>query len=54
MDEQPLDPELRKRLAANGMRAGIVGPNVPDSLAELLKITDERPVQTEGMRLHAA
>ena len=40
VEEQPLAAELRQKLAQNGMRAGIVGPNVPDELAELLKLTD--------------
>jgi hypothetical protein len=42
VDEQPLPADLRQRLAQNGLRAGIVGPHVPDALAELLKVTDER------------
>jgi hypothetical protein len=42
VDEQPLDAELRKRLAANGVRAGFVGPHVPDRLAAALKVTDRR------------
>ncbi len=46
VDEQPLDPELRKRLAENGFRAGVLGPNVPADLAKLLKVTD-RPVAEE-------
>jgi hypothetical protein len=54
VNEQPLPPELRRDLALNGIRAGVVGPHVPDSLAEMLKITDERvlertivPLETE-------
>lgn len=42
VDEQSLPADLRRRLAANGMRAGIVGPNIPDSLAAVLKVTDQR------------
>jgi hypothetical protein len=42
VDEQPLPADLRVRLAANGMRAGLVGPNIPDSLAAALKVTDRR------------
>ena len=42
VDEQPLPAELRRRLAANGMRAGLVGPNVPGALAAVLKVTDRR------------
>ncbi|MEX0678325.1 MAG: hypothetical protein WD063_14685 [Pirellulales bacterium] len=42
VDEQPLPAELRRRLAANGMRAGLVGPNVPGALAAVLKVSDRR------------
>jgi hypothetical protein len=42
VDEQSLDALLRTRLAANGIRAGLVGPNIPDSLAQVLKVTDRR------------
>jgi hypothetical protein len=42
VDEQPLPADLRARLAQNGLRAGIVGNTVPDALAALLKVTDER------------
>ncbi|MBI3840233.1 MAG: hypothetical protein HY288_20110 [Planctomycetia bacterium] len=50
VDEQPLPADLRQRLAQNGLRAGIVGPHVPDALAELLKVTDER-ISTEERSL---
>ncbi len=43
VDEQSLPADLRRHLADNGFRAGIVGPNVPAELAEILKVTD-RPV----------
>jgi hypothetical protein len=42
VDEQPLGAELRRRLAANGMRAGVVGPEVPGVLAAALKVTGKR------------
>lgn len=42
VDEQPLPAELRQQLAQNGFRAGILGPSVPDALASLLKVTDDR------------
>ena len=42
VDEQPLPADLRARLAQNGLRAGVVGNTVPDALAALLKVTDER------------
>jgi hypothetical protein len=46
VDEQPLPPELRKKLAENGLRAGVVGSRVPDALAALLKVTD-KPISAE-------
>ncbi len=42
VDEQSLSPELRTRLARNGLRAGVMGARVPDALASLLKVTDQR------------
>jgi hypothetical protein len=42
VDEQPLGAEARRELAANGVRAGLVGPNVPGELAAALKVTDRR------------
>jgi hypothetical protein len=42
VDEQPLPADLRRKLAQNGLRAGIVGPSLPDALADLLKVTDQR------------
>lgn len=50
VDEQALPPDLRQRLAQNGLRAGIVGPNVPDALADLLQMTDE-PISAEERSL---
>jgi hypothetical protein len=46
VNEQPLSPELRKRLAQNGLRAGIASARVSDSLAALLKVTD-KPISVE-------
>lgn len=42
VDEQPLPAELRRGLAANGMRAGLVGPDIPGVLAAALKVSDRR------------
>jgi hypothetical protein len=47
VDEQPLPADLRMRLAANGMRAGLVGPNIPDSLVQALKVTDRRVAEDQ-------
>lgn len=41
IDEQRLPAELRRKLAENGIRAGVVGGNIPDDLAKLLTLTDE-------------
>ncbi len=53
VDEQQFDPELRRNLHANGVRAGVVGPHVPDALAELLKITDQRVAERSLVALDA-
>jgi hypothetical protein len=47
VDEEPLPAELRRQLAANGMRAGLVGPGVPGPLAAVLKVTDRRVDEEE-------
>ena len=47
IDEQRLPAELRRKLAANGFRAGIIGSHVPDDLARLLTLTD-KPHATES------
>src|SRR4051812_10422691 len=51
VDEQCLPAELRKKLAQNGFQAGVVGPNVPDVLAELLKVTDRQIPVEERTRM---
>jgi len=43
VDEQHLDSETRRQLARNGMRAGIVGTQIPDPLAQLMQLSD-RPL----------
>jgi hypothetical protein len=53
VDEQPFDPELRRNLHQNGIRAGVVGPHVPDMLAEMLKITDQRVAERSLVALDA-
>jgi hypothetical protein len=47
VDEQSLAADLRRELAANGVRAGLVGPNVPSELATVLKVTDRRIEENE-------
>jgi hypothetical protein len=41
IDEQSFPQETRRELAQNGIRAGIVGTQVPVELARLLTLTDE-------------
>ena len=47
IDEQSLPAELRQRMASNGLRAGLVGGQVPSRLAELMHLTDEPPPERE-------
>ncbi len=47
VDEQRLSADLRRRLAENGFRAGVVGSHVPDELARLLTLTDQPPPKTD-------
>ncbi len=41
IDEQPLAPDLRERLARNGFRAGLLGGQLPEELAKLLELADK-------------
>lgn len=41
IDEQEFDAELRRRLVANGLRAGVVGGALPEDLAKLLELDGE-------------
>ena len=43
IDEQRFDADLRRRLLANGLRAGIVGGSLPQGLTELLSLQSEMP-----------
>jgi hypothetical protein len=45
IDEQPFPPELRRRLARNGFRAGLVSGQMPLKLARVLEL-DDKPVPT--------
>jgi hypothetical protein len=48
IDEQCLDPEVRRRLVANGLRAGVVGGTLPAELAALLELrSDPQPESNE-------
>lgn len=48
VDEQCFSPELRRRLAAHGLRAGLVGNQLPASLERLLATKEPPPTQTSG------
>ncbi|HEY5312751.1 MAG TPA: hypothetical protein VIK18_09525, partial [Pirellulales bacterium] len=43
IDEQPLSAELRGLLAANGLRAGVIGTRLPVALQRLLNLSDRPP-----------
>lgn len=43
IDEQQLPAELRRKLADNGLRAGVVGAHLPARLVEVLRLREERP-----------
>jgi hypothetical protein len=43
IDEQPLPTELRRLLAYNGLRAGVIGTRLPVPLEQLLKLTETPP-----------
>jgi hypothetical protein len=45
VDEQCLDAELRRRLLANGLRAGVIGGPLPDELSNILGLQSEMPDQ---------
>jgi hypothetical protein len=47
VDEQCFSPELRRRLAANGLRAGLVGNQLPAALDRLLA-SNELPTPTQS------
>lgn len=43
IDEQRLDIELRREMARNGFRAGVLGSTLPDELARQLNLQSEMP-----------
>ncbi|MGI9428151.1 MAG: hypothetical protein ACR2NM_05805 [Bythopirellula sp.] len=43
VDEQRIDVDVRHELIRNGFRAGVLGGNVPESLANYLKLQSEMP-----------
>ncbi|MDO4575958.1 MAG: hypothetical protein Q4D98_12175 [Planctomycetia bacterium] len=49
VDEQVLSPELRSNLAANGLRMGIIGNQIPVTLARLMKLRDDENPTNNGI-----
>lgn len=47
VDEQPLPADVRRRLGDNGFRAGLVGPNMPAALSDILKVTEQRTAEED-------
>ncbi len=47
IDEQQLPAELRRHLADNGFRAGVVGNHIPLKLEQLLQLRDLAPAKVE-------
>jgi hypothetical protein len=43
VDEQCLDADLRRRLLANGLRAGVIGGPLPDELSNMLGLQSAMP-----------
>jgi len=50
IDEQCFDADLRRRLVANGLRAGVVGAAPPEALSGLLALESEAP-ETSSARV---
>jgi hypothetical protein len=51
VDEQPLPADLRRRMNDNGFRAGVVGPNLPEELAQVLKVTQKAPDEKDAHKV---
>lgn len=45
VDEQVVDLDVRRRLAANGFMVGRVGGQLPAAITDLLQITSDAPIQ---------
>jgi len=43
IDEQCFDADLRRRLVANGLRAGVIGVSPPEELSDLLDLQSDAP-----------
>jgi hypothetical protein len=54
VDEQYLPAQLRRRLARNGIRVGLVGSQVPPPLAKLLELAGKPPTRDAVQQANAA
>ncbi len=43
IDETRIPPAVRRELAANGLRAGVIGATIPEPIAHALRLTDQTP-----------
>jgi hypothetical protein len=50
IDEQPISSHVRRLLMLNGFRTGLVGGNVPESLARLLQLVDTPPQPADRLQ----
>lgn len=48
IDEQHLPPEVRRRLACNGFRVGLVGGQIPETLSRLMELKDKPAPNSEA------
>jgi hypothetical protein len=51
VDEQQLPPHTRRLLAANGLRAGLVGAQIPEPLARAMNLPERPPDDPESTQL---
>lgn len=51
IDEQPLPSELRRTMAANGLRAGVIGTRMPAALEKLLNLSDTPQLVEPGRQI---
>jgi hypothetical protein len=48
IDEHPISPDTRERLARNGFRAGVLGSQLPIELSKLMELSDKTASAGEG------
>lgn len=48
IDELQLPPEVRRELACNGFRVGLVGGQIPETLSRLMELKDKRSPNSEA------